>query len=59
MKRKKESPLELLKEFVARLDESQLREIVGGVKDEEVDESCGITSCSGGTTRCVPQAVAE
>ncbi len=59
MKKEKVSPLDLDKETIARLDEQQLRQIAGGVNDDNGDESNGCdtgTTCGGGGTICSPQA---
>ena len=58
MKKLKLNPLELDKETIARLDEKQLAEIVGGVNGNSGDPSscpdggsCSPgTTCSGGTS---------
>jgi hypothetical protein len=53
MKKEKVSPLDLDKETLARLDEQQLRQIAGGVNDDNGDESNGCDTggtCGGGTS---------
>ncbi len=59
MKKEKVNPLDLDKETIARLDEQQLRQIAGGVNDDNGDESNGCTTggtCGTGGTVCSPQA---
>ncbi|CAA9283114.1 MAG: hypothetical protein AVDCRST_MAG56-4017 [uncultured Cytophagales bacterium] len=60
MKKEKVNPLDLDKETIARLDEQQLRQIAGGVNDDNGDESnnCGNT-CGTGNTVCSPQEVQQ
>ncbi len=60
MKKEKVNPLDLDKETIARLDEQQLRQIAGGVNDDNGDESdgCGNTCGTGGTV-CNPQEVQQ
>ncbi len=55
MKKEKINPLELDKETIAKLDEQQLQQIVGGATDDNGDETSCDTggSCTTGTT-CSP-----
>ena len=60
MKKIKLNPLQLDKETIAKLDEQQLQEIVGGVNNEDAATSCSgvgscdtVSSCSGGCS-CSP-----
>ncbi len=56
MKKEKVNPLALDKETIAKLDEQQLQQIVGGANDDNGDESDGCTTggtCSGGGS-CSP-----
>ena len=56
MKKVKLNPLELDKETIARLDEAQLNQIVGGENDDADESACqGVgNSCGAGSCNQVP-----